>query len=359
MRNSFPFFLGLMLLMFYCNSDAASFAANEMASAADVVVVAKETEDAPNPALATHPECDNLPRPANAALKLVSSADDWYQVYEAGPGVFALVEPYQYQEAISYLILGNSRALLFDSGIGLVPIRPVVESLTKLPVEVLNSHTHFDHVGGNYEFDQVLAIDSAYTRANMAGFPHTELAGELAPEALCHGAPENADLDAYRVRPWAAARYVTDGEVLDLGDRQIEVLQVPGHTPDAVALLDRRHRLLWTGDSYYDGGLWLFVPETNLDSYQQSMTRLVDLAASVDFLLPAHNTARVDPSWMIPVVGVLEKIRSGEIDGTKESGNRLIFESDGITIVTAQQVLDGQHPDVSKGGSGLTTWPEL
>lgn len=178
----------------------------------------------------------------------------------------------------------------------------MVEALTDLPVLVLNSHTHFDHVGGNYEFDEVLAIDSAYTRANMAGFPHADLAEEVAPKALCRGAPPGVDLDAYRGRPWAATRYVTDREAIDLGDRQIEVLHVPGHTPDAVALLDRQNRLMWTGDSYYDGGLWLFVPETHLDNYQQSINRLAKLSASVDFLLPAHNTARVGPTHLLAVI---------------------------------------------------------
>jgi glyoxylase-like metal-dependent hydrolase (beta-lactamase superfamily II) len=114
----------------------------------------------------------------------VQVTSDWFVVYRVSEGVFALVEPYQFQEAISYLIVGRERALMFDTGIGLVPIRPVVEQLTRLPVEVLNSHTHFDHVGGNAEFDRILALDTPYTRANMRGFTPDDLLGEVEPASF-------------------------------------------------------------------------------------------------------------------------------------------------------------------------------
>src|SRR5262245_58261721 len=131
--------------------------------------------------------CDLLPRPANAALERVDVDSDWFEVYRVADGVFAFVEPLQFQEAISYLILGAERALMFDTGMGLVPLRPVVEQLTKLPVEVLNSHTHFDHVGGNAEFERVLAMDTAYTRANGRGLADAEAGGEVEAGAVCWG----------------------------------------------------------------------------------------------------------------------------------------------------------------------------
>ena len=120
---------------------------------------------------------DALPREEWSAFEKVEQDQDWFEVYRVADGVFALVEPRQFQETISYLVVGTNRALLFDTGLGLFPIRPVVEELTTKPVDVLNSHTHFDHVGGNAGFEGVLAWNSAYTRANARGFPRRKASG--------------------------------------------------------------------------------------------------------------------------------------------------------------------------------------
>ncbi len=301
--------------------------------------------------------CDELPRPANAALERIRVSSDWFQVYRVADGVFALVEPFQFQETISYLILGTENALLFDTGIGLVPIRPVVEELTRLPVDVLNSHTHYDHVGGNAEFERILALDTPFTRANSHGFPHDELAGEVALSSLCHGPPEGTDTAAFRTRPWKPTRIVADGDQLDLGGRTLELLHVPGHTPDAVALLDRAHGLLWTGDSYYDGWIWLYAPETDLDDYERSMARLSALTPALTRLLPAHNTAAADPARLRQAGDAMRRVRSGAVTGVDQGHNRIVFSFDGFGILTSKPLLAGKKGDPMHGGSGLSIWP--
>ena len=302
--------------------------------------------------------CAKVPRPANASLPIAPVTSDWFQIYQAAPGVFALVEANQFQEAISYLIVGTKQALMFDTGIGVVPIRPVAEQLTRLPITVINSHTHYDHVGGNAEFARILARDTPYTRANMAaGVSHADLASEVAPSAFCKGAPAGLDTAAFHTRPWKASAFIKGGDTIDLGGRVIEVLEVPGHTPDAVALLDRANGLLWTGDTYYDGALWLYVPETDLDQYEASMTRLVALVPGLKQLLPAHNTAKVAPERLALALAAVKKMRTGTVAGKEETGNRVVFEIDGISILTSKALLAGKSGDRTRGGSGLTVWP--
>jgi glyoxylase-like metal-dependent hydrolase (beta-lactamase superfamily II) len=299
--------------------------------------------------------CEGLPRKENAALPLSVASDDWFQVYETSEGVYSIVEPYQYEESISHLVVGDERAILFDTGIGLRPIRPVVERLTDRPVTVLNSHTHFDHVGGNAEFSTILAIDSDYTRANMAGFDHDRIAADFVPEAFCSGPPSSVDLDVIHTRPWKASAYVEDGEILELGGRRLEILHVPGHAPDAIALLDSENGLLFTGDTFYAAELWLVVPETNLDDYDRAITRLANIEKDVKYLLGAHASARVDSGRLAKVRDAFHKLRSGDYPGA-EDGGRLVFTIDDIEFVTAQPVLDGHQGDITKGGSGLDTW---
>lgn len=313
----------------------------------------------PPPATATlQGWCGKIPRAANRAMPRAPIASDWFDIVEAAPGVYAFLEPQQFQEAVSYLIVGTRQALLFDTGLGMVPLRPLVERLTRLPVTVLNSHTHYDHVGGNWEFDRILAVETPYTRANMAGFPHGELATEVAADAFCRGAPAGLDTAAYRTRPWSATATVRDGDRIDLGGRTLEVLHVPGHTPDATALLDRANGLLFTGDSYYDGPIWLFVPETDLDAYDRSLDRLAALAPALRQLLPAHNSARVAPDRLAAALDAVRTVRAGRVaPAVRESGGRLTFTIGGVSILTAQPLLDGRTGDRARGGSGLTAWP--
>jgi hypothetical protein len=83
--------------------------------------------------------CKNLPRPAYSKLERIPTADTWFEVYKSRPGVFAIYEPRQLEEVISYLIIGGDRALLFDTGMGIRNIKAVVAGLTRLPVSVVNS----------------------------------------------------------------------------------------------------------------------------------------------------------------------------------------------------------------------------
>ncbi|NKB37258.1 MAG: MBL fold metallo-hydrolase [Gammaproteobacteria bacterium] len=299
--------------------------------------------------------CKALPNQENAKLPLSEASDDWFQVYEASEGVFSIVEPFHIQGTISHLIVGRDRALLFDTGIGLLPIRPVVERITDLPVTVLNSHTHYDHVGGNAEFSSILAIDSDYTRANMAGFDHATISEDFGEEAFCIDPPTGVDLSSFHTKPWKASRYVKDGEILDLGGRRLEVLHVPGHTPDATALLDADKGLLFTGDTFYDAEIWLFVPETNLDDYDRAISRLVDIENKVKYLLGAHVSARVDTGRLAKVKAAFRKLRSGDFIGELTT-TRSFLRVDEIEFTTSKQVLEGKQGDITKGGSGLDTW---
>src|SRR5436853_5632646 len=99
--------------------------------------------------------CKALPRPEYKSLERVPVSDPWFEVYKVAPQVFAIYEPHQSEETIGYLILGEKRALLFDTGMGISNVKAVTAELTELPIVVLNSHTHDDHVGDNWRFDTV------------------------------------------------------------------------------------------------------------------------------------------------------------------------------------------------------------
>src|SRR5438477_10263996 len=139
--------------------------------------------------------CRPLPRPEYNSLERVPTSDTWFEIYKVAPAVFAIYEPHQSEETISYLIVGERQALLFDTGMGIGDIRKVTAELTRLPVIVLNSPTHNDHVGDNWRFDTIYGMDTDFTRENARG-SHEDAQAEITPRQICGKLPKGFDRKA-------------------------------------------------------------------------------------------------------------------------------------------------------------------
>jgi len=143
--------------------------------------------------------CKPLPRPEYKSLERVKVYDPWFEVYKVAPHTFAIYEPHQSEETIGYLILGSQKAMLLDTGMGIGDVHKVVMELIKnggtndggpskfgasgnppLQVIVLNSHTHDDHVGDNWQFDTLYSMDTGFSRQNAKGSVEDAQA-EIAP----------------------------------------------------------------------------------------------------------------------------------------------------------------------------------
>jgi glyoxylase-like metal-dependent hydrolase (beta-lactamase superfamily II) len=265
--------------------------------------------------------CKALPRPAYAHLERAQTADPWFEVYRVRPGVFAIYEPHQFEEVISYLVVGTHKALLFDTGMGISNIKAVVEGLTKLPVMVVNSHTHNDHVGDNWRFDDIYGMPTEFTRTNATGSA-VDAQAELGPGQTCGPLPTGFDPKSYGTKAFHISHWLHDGDKFDLGDRVLEVIANPGHTPDSLALLDPSNGLLFTGDSFYLGPIYLYRSETDFDAYISSMKRLAKLAPSLQLLLPSHNVPTAEPSYLPRVLEAAQKVRDGKVKATANDGKK-------------------------------------
>jgi glyoxylase-like metal-dependent hydrolase (beta-lactamase superfamily II) len=277
--------------------------------------------------------CRELPRPAYKNLERIASPDAWFEVYKIAPGVFAIYEPHQWEEVISYLILGEKKAILFDTGMGISDIRKIVAALTSLPLAVVNSHTHNDHVGGNWEFSEIYGMDTDFTRANAQG-SHDDAQAELIPGALCGQLPAGFEPKTYATRSFRITRWLHDGDTLDLGGRKLQVLATPGHTPDAICLVDRQNGLLWTGDTFYPGPIFLYRPETDLDAYVRSVEKLAALAPQLHLLLPAHNVPVAEPGYLPKAVAAIKQVRAGKIQPVVRDGKQE-YRFDGFSFLMA------------------------
>lgn len=277
--------------------------------------------------------CDRLPRSAYADYRKHETSNDWFEVYEVESDVFAIYEPFQWQEVISYLIVGTESAVLFDTGNGIGNIRSIVDQLTDKRVRVINSHSHFDHIGGNYQFDEVLSISTEFTLRRTAGIRSDDLTLEVSPEALCKSLPEGVTPEDHQTKPFSISQTIAEGDVVDIGGRKLEVLHVPGHTDDSIALLDRSAGLLWSGDSFYAGPIWLFFPETDLVAYQKSVAKLASLVPDLKAVFPAHNTPKADPALLTQLREKLDLVLAGKVEPAPVSGGNVEFRFAGFSFL--------------------------
>lgn len=277
--------------------------------------------------------CDRLPRSAYADYQKHETSNDWFEVYEIEPNIWAIYEPFQWQEVISYLIVGSESAVLFDTGNGIGNIKSIVNQLTDRPVRVLNSHSHFDHIGGNYQFDEILSVATEFSLGRTNGLKSDELSMEVSPAALCTSLPVGVTKENHQTRAFTISRKIADGDVLDIGGRKLEVLQVPGHTDDAIALLDRDAGFLWSGDSFYEGPIWLFFPETDLVAYQKSVAKLASLVPGLKAVFPAHNTPKSDPALITQLRENLDRVLAGKVVPVPVSEGNVEFRFDGFSLL--------------------------
>lgn len=203
--------------------------------------------------------------------------DDYWAVEKLDAATYAIGEPRYYQGNYAYLLIGKKRALLFDSGSGTRDISHVIAELTKLPVTVIPSHLHYDHLGGIEPFDSVAMIDIPETRADVTD-------GRLEVGRYDYlGFIDGREAPYVRVTEW-----LKPGARIDLGGRTVELLHTPGHTAQSVSLYDPAGHRLFSGDFIYPTTLYASLPGGSLSAYQRSASKLLATLPADTRIWAAH-----------------------------------------------------------------------
>ena len=204
-----------------------------------------------------------------------------------------------------YLLEGDEKALLIDTGYGVGNLKAFVEKLTDKPVVVANTHFHPDHSAGNGEFEAVYLSKGA----------------EIDAPSVCGEGAVPFDLNALP-HPDYEKIYVGEGFKIELGGRTVEVLDVkPAHCNSSLFFLDRGHRMLFCGDEMEAAQVNLFDNSNNpnapydvkerLLNFKDNCQRMKDLAGEYDYLLPNHNGFPIAKSYLDEYIELVDHIFDG------------------------------------------------
>jgi glyoxylase-like metal-dependent hydrolase (beta-lactamase superfamily II) len=208
-----------------------------------------------------------------------------------------------------FLLAGEERALLIDSGMNLHNARDIASGLTSLPLSLLNTHADRDHIGSNEQFDEFCMHPAEEPLYRRSGKPGTVLP-------------------------------VEEGDVIDLGGRELEIIHLPGHTPGSIAVLDIRNRVLISGDPIQEHGrIFMFGDHRNMEDYAASLEHLETYADRFDEIWPSHADCPVSPDIIRKLRNGAKRILAGEIEGKPVDfhGNRIIIRDLGFCSLLCGQ----------------------
>jgi glyoxylase-like metal-dependent hydrolase (beta-lactamase superfamily II) len=205
-------------------------------------------------------------------------ADVWYSVEPIDPDILRIAEMHVDPYAVGdiWLVMGSELSVAADTGSGVVPAGPIVEALSDEPVLAVALTCSYDHAGGWHSFSE-----RACHRFDAQELRCPEEADEI-HDYLTHDTMTAIPYSGFRLADYAMpgaepTRLLEDGEVIDLGDRELVVLHTPGRSPGGLSLWEAATATLFSGEILYDGSHGPAWPPDDPAAYSESLRRLREL----------------------------------------------------------------------------------
>jgi glyoxylase-like metal-dependent hydrolase (beta-lactamase superfamily II) len=236
--------------------------------------------------------------------------NEWFTIEKIDDETYAISEYGHWEKVHSYLLIGKTSALLIDTGLGIGNIKIEVEKLTELPVKVVTTHVHWDHIGGHSLFNNIYVhkYDAEWLK-NGIGLPLSVIKKGVMAEPFTKNPPAEFNIENYKPYTGEPTKTLNDKDIIDIGLRKIRVIHTPGHSPGHVCLFEEEKGYLYTGDLIYKGTLYAFYPSTDPILFKQSIDTISDLKG-ITRILPAHNDLNIQ-------VGLITSIKNAfkDIEG--------------------------------------------
>lgn len=230
---------------------------------------------------------------------------EWFTVEEIDAETYAISEYRHWEETHCYLLCGAEKAILIDTGLGIANIKKVVDRLTSLPVTVITTHVHWDHIGGHKYFDDIaVSSDEKDWLSTKFPIPLAVVKKNIAREP--HDFPPDFNIDDYTIFQGVPKKLMNDNDCFDLGDRRLVVIHTPGHSPGHCCFYEPERKYLYTGDLIYSGCLDAFYPTTDPQLFWKSVQKIQNL--DINRILPSHHQLDISTNLIDDVEKAFSKL---------------------------------------------------
>ena len=232
--------------------------------------------------------------------------NNWFTIDKIDKATYIISEYRHWEETHCYLLNGSEHSLLIDTGLGICNIYEEVTKLTDKPIIAVATHIHWDHIGGHKYFPDFYAHENELNWLS-GEFPLTmEQIKDMVVDRC--DLPERYDVNKYDFFQGKPTRVLTDNDLIDIGDRAVQVLHTPGHSPGHMCFWENERGYLFTGDLVYKDTLFAYFPSTDPEAYLNSLERVS--ALPVNRVFPAHHTLSIQPEILIRMRDAFRQLQS-------------------------------------------------
>ena len=231
--------------------------------------------------------------------------NEWFTIDQVDKDTFIISEYRHWEETHCYLLNGENKSLIIDTGLGICNIIDEVKKLTDNPVVAVATHIHWDHIGGHKYFPEFYAHQDELNWLK-GEFPLTINQIKQMVIERCD-IPEGYDVNEYEFFQGNPTKILRDNDLIDIGGRVIEVLHTPGHSPGHMCFWEKERGFIFTGDLVYKDTLFAYFPSTDPEAYLNSIERIS--ALPVKRVFPAHHSLDIYPEILKRMCDAFRKIK--------------------------------------------------
>lgn len=240
--------------------------------------------------------------------------DAWFTVSRIDEETFVISEFGHWEKVHSYLLIGRERAALIDTGLGIDHIKRMTDQLTSLPIVVITTHVHADHIGSHGQFEQIFVHEAEedWLVSGIKKLSIEQIRKDISRD-ITRPVPDTFDPLTYIPYQGQPAGLLRDGDVIELGERSLTVYHTPGHSPGHIALYDSSRGYLFTGDLLYDETpVYAFYPTTNPVDLVNSLDRISRITG-VRKIFGGHNTIGLESELLHEVQEAVTVLRERDV----------------------------------------------